>query len=290
MPKDNTALEPSLRVAQSSRPGPAAAVKFFRIRDLERYQHYRDRNPPWVKLHGELLEDYEFQQLPDAARFHYFAMVYLASKSGNKIPNDPNWVARRIGAHERVDLELLFNERYLEPWRPRPQDSYEAGEQLELPEADATPAGSTDTGPSAAETGASNMLASRYQVASPETETETQKHTETDTAPASAGRVCGCCGVSVFSRFDFGDAFALSQSWKQRGKIVGGRPIENPGGLARKLHREGTADDEIAEMKFPRPREPKKKKCDPDCPLCFGTGKQQVIGKGVVGDCPNTPG
>lgn len=32
------------------------------------FQHYNKRNPPWIKLHRSLLDDYDFMQLPVASR------------------------------------------------------------------------------------------------------------------------------------------------------------------------------------------------------------------------------
>ncbi len=32
------------------------------------FQHYKDRNPPWIRLHKSLLDNYEFQCLPVASR------------------------------------------------------------------------------------------------------------------------------------------------------------------------------------------------------------------------------
>ena len=29
----------------------------LRVRNWERYQHYKERNPPWIKLYVELLDE-----------------------------------------------------------------------------------------------------------------------------------------------------------------------------------------------------------------------------------------
>ena len=134
-------------------PRSAAEIKFFRVRDHEKYQHYKDRNPPWVKLHREQLYDYEFQQLPDASRFHALAISYLVTEYGNKIPNDPQWVAGRIGAHEPVNLALLYQAGFLDAWRPRAQDPDAGAEQLNLPDPESeAPAGTTGSTANAAGT------------------------------------------------------------------------------------------------------------------------------------------
>lgn len=89
-------------------------ASFLRVRNLGKYQHYRDRNPPWVKLHRDLLEDYDFEQLPDATKAHAILLLLLAARLGNEIPNDPDWIARKIGARSKVEVAKLLESRFLE--------------------------------------------------------------------------------------------------------------------------------------------------------------------------------
>lgn len=80
----------------------------FHVKNFDRFQHYKDRSPPWIKLYNELLDDYEFSRLPDASKWHLIAIWMLASRSENKIPLDPTWVARRINADCEVNLDALL--------------------------------------------------------------------------------------------------------------------------------------------------------------------------------------
>jgi hypothetical protein len=35
-------------------------VRYLRVKNWSEFQHYKDRNPPWIKLHRTLLDhDYE---------------------------------------------------------------------------------------------------------------------------------------------------------------------------------------------------------------------------------------
>jgi len=45
------------------------------------FQHYKHRNPPWVKLHKSLLDDYEYQCLPVASKAIAPMLWLLASES-----------------------------------------------------------------------------------------------------------------------------------------------------------------------------------------------------------------
>ena len=87
---------------------------YIRVRNFERFQHYRDRSPPWIKLYNELLDDYEFGCLQDASKMHLVLIWLLASRTDNKIPADPKWIARRISATERVDLAPLLRAGFIE--------------------------------------------------------------------------------------------------------------------------------------------------------------------------------
>ena len=82
-------------------------MKTFSVKNFARFQHYKDRAPPWIKLYNELLDDYEFGRLPDASKMHLIAIWLLASRSDNKIPYDAAWVGKRINANTKVDLTLL---------------------------------------------------------------------------------------------------------------------------------------------------------------------------------------
>lgn len=66
----------------------------LRIRNWERYQHYRDRNPPWVKLHFSLLSSADWVTLADSDRVLLIAIMLLASKNNGEVPEDPEYIQR----------------------------------------------------------------------------------------------------------------------------------------------------------------------------------------------------
>jgi hypothetical protein len=82
-------------------------MEFFRVTNWDQYQHYKDRDPTWIKLYARLLDDYAFATLPDNGKWHLIGIFLLASKQGNRIPGDPRWVRKKIAARTRVDLEAL---------------------------------------------------------------------------------------------------------------------------------------------------------------------------------------
>jgi len=50
-------------------------------KNWESFQHYKDRCPPWIKLHKGLLDDSNFQRLPTASRALAPMLWLLASES-----------------------------------------------------------------------------------------------------------------------------------------------------------------------------------------------------------------
>jgi hypothetical protein len=88
--------------------------KLFSVKNWEAFQHYKDRNPPWIKLHNHLLDDYDFECLPDATKSHLLCIWMLASRTNNEMIYDNSWVKRKIGANSSVDLDLLLSVGFIE--------------------------------------------------------------------------------------------------------------------------------------------------------------------------------
>jgi hypothetical protein len=63
------------------------------VRNWERYQHYKNRKPIWVKFYTDLLDDYELSALSYATRLLYDQFLLLAGRTDNLIPNDVRWIA-----------------------------------------------------------------------------------------------------------------------------------------------------------------------------------------------------
>ena len=91
-------------------------MEYFNIKNWEKFQHYKDRCPPWIKLHATIFEDYEFDCLQDASKLHLLLIWVLASKLGEKnprIPNDADWIRRKIHLKNKPDLKPLFEQGFL---------------------------------------------------------------------------------------------------------------------------------------------------------------------------------
>ena len=93
-------------------------MTYLQVCNWHKFQHYKDRSPPWIKLYSWILNKYEFTNLSDQAKAHLMLIWSLASQINNKIPNDPKWIAQQISAKRPVNLEQLASAGFLEPYQP----------------------------------------------------------------------------------------------------------------------------------------------------------------------------
>ena len=115
------------------------------------FQHYKDRCPPWIKLHRDLLNNRDFMRLPIASKALAPLLWLLASES-------------KDGVFDASVEELVFRLRLTEKEIKDGLKALLEGGFFE---------------------NASNTLAGGKQPAIPETETETEGEGETKKKPAS---------------------------------------------------------------------------------------------------------
>jgi len=134
----------------------------IRPKNWRDFQHYKDRNPPWIRLHKNLLDNFEFHSLPVASRALAPMLWLLASDNLD-------------GFIDATVNKLAFRLRMSE------QDVASALKPL------------IDNGFFEICHDCINVLAACLQVAVPETETEALQRTEAKTesrakrSPADAG-------------------------------------------------------------------------------------------------------
>lgn len=125
------------------------------IRNWAEFQHYKNRCPPWIKLHRGLLDNYDFHRLPDASKALAPFLWLLASETeSGLIDHDLEKIAFRLHTTpDKINIAL----------KPLIEKGFIVCEQ-----------------------GASNTLAERTQDACLEGETETEIEGETEAALPSA--------------------------------------------------------------------------------------------------------
>jgi hypothetical protein len=95
-------------------------MDYLRIKNWSKHQHYKDRRPPWIKLHMALLSDYEFVCLQDASKLLLICLWMLAADSGElhedgdpMLPADEKYLARKLPIDSKIDLKPLFDSGFI---------------------------------------------------------------------------------------------------------------------------------------------------------------------------------
>ena len=61
----------------------------YQVKNWNRYQHYKDRNPTWIKLYIDTLQSRDWVMLDDKTRVLFIAIILLAPRSGGEIDGSP---------------------------------------------------------------------------------------------------------------------------------------------------------------------------------------------------------
>lgn len=126
------------------------APVILRPKNWGEFQHYKDRSPPWIRLHRSLLDDYEFHCLPVASKALAPMLWLVAACSENT----------KTGEFDATPKKMAFRLRMTEA------EFVEACKPL------------IDGGFFSVVDDASGVLAERKRDAVPETETETETEGE----------------------------------------------------------------------------------------------------------------
>jgi len=115
----------------------------YRIRGWSKFQHFKDRRPPWIKLYRDLLDDVDWHELDGDSAKALISIWLIASENDGHLP-DIKKLAFRLRMSEKACLSSCSKlSHYLE--------------QVDI-----------------------EPISSRHQVGSPETETETETEGETE--------------------------------------------------------------------------------------------------------------
>lgn len=90
------------------------AGTYIRLRNWKRFQHYHDRNPPWIKLHRELLTSETWVTLDDASRTLAISLMLLAAGTENRTSADPLYLRRVAYLNSDPDLAPLVKTQFID--------------------------------------------------------------------------------------------------------------------------------------------------------------------------------
>ena len=83
-------------------------VMRYKIKNWDRFQHYKDRSPAWIKLHYEVLTSPDWVMLDDASKLLAVVIMLLASRSGGEIEGNERYIQKAANLDKKVDLKPLI--------------------------------------------------------------------------------------------------------------------------------------------------------------------------------------
>ena len=218
--------------------------RYLRVRNFDAFQHYKERNPIWIKLYCSLLDDYEFAQLPDETKFHAVGLMLLASRLNNKFPADELWLRAKINATKEIHLEKLLEIEFLEVAEDAKNDKSAAAKNQNNPRklnktnADSASATFSD------EENAASVEEKREEESRTHTQQkrddcalEAEKEEKTEEKAVCVNLENSSKTNGHKSEFSLEDCFAYVKICETKGE-----PVKNAKGLASHLYKTGEAD------------------------------------------------
>ena len=89
-------------------------MNFLTVKNWKDFQHYGKRNPPWIKLHRAVIDDYTFCSLPDVAKSHLMLLWLYASQNNGRVPIDLPFLENKLSI-KNLDLAILSEHGFLIP-------------------------------------------------------------------------------------------------------------------------------------------------------------------------------
>lgn len=86
----------------------------LKVRNWEQFQHYKDRNPPWIKLHFALLASEDWVTLDDASKLLAVVCMLVASRNNGFVPDNPAYLKRVAYLDRLPKLKPLIDCGFLE--------------------------------------------------------------------------------------------------------------------------------------------------------------------------------
>lgn len=91
-------------------------MEYLKVHDWDQYQHYSQRNPPWIKLHVNILNNRKFTSLALASKGLLMQLWILASENKGQIADDLDEIRFRLRdpSIKQKDIYFLVSTGFLE--------------------------------------------------------------------------------------------------------------------------------------------------------------------------------
>lgn len=86
----------------------------FRVKNWAKFQHYKHRCPPWIKLHVDIFSSEDWVMLDDASKLLAVACMVIASKHNGIVPDSPDYIQRVAYLNKRPNLKPLIDCGFIE--------------------------------------------------------------------------------------------------------------------------------------------------------------------------------
>lgn len=84
-------------------------MEYYYVKNWQRFQHYKDRNPPWIKLHVELMTNNSWVMSGDHEKALLVGFMILAAKTDNNIPADENYLKKVLHLEKPPNIKFLID-------------------------------------------------------------------------------------------------------------------------------------------------------------------------------------
>lgn len=90
------------------------APQLYRVRNWTKFQHYKHRSPPWIKLHVEIFSSEDWVSLDDASKLLAIACMVIGSRNDGCVPGNPEYIQRVAYLNKKPNLKPLIDCGFLE--------------------------------------------------------------------------------------------------------------------------------------------------------------------------------
>lgn len=111
-------------------------MKYFRIRNWEKFQHYKRRNPPWIKLHVLFLDDWAISNLTPRNQILLVRLWLIASRTENLLQDDQHWLKFHTKLKGVISLKPLEKALFIEYIEKRASTPLASCKQSATPESE----------------------------------------------------------------------------------------------------------------------------------------------------------
>ncbi len=82
-------------------------MPYMEIAEWDKFQHYKHRNPPWIKLYGRLLDDDKFDCLHDDSKLLFFCLILFASRKKNHMNLNLAWLQKKLPIEKKLTFGMF---------------------------------------------------------------------------------------------------------------------------------------------------------------------------------------